>query len=523
VPEALTLADEAMQAGDSARATFIFEQVLKAAPEEPRALNGLGVLAINANRLAAAEDYLRRAIAAWPSDAAFHNNLCEVYRQLGRLDEAAECCHKALALAPNSPQLHNNLAVVLKQHGEFDLALKSFQRAIELNPTAGHCYYNLANCYSELHRLDLAEAAFQRAIELEPQSYDIHNNIANVLELQGKWSQSLDHLNESLRLRPDYANSHRNRALLNLLLGNFAEGWSEYEWRWQVPGVKLPAFPRPRWQGESLEGRTILLCSEQGLGDAVQFIRYAPMVQARGAQVIVQCPGMLHRLLSTTPGIDHFAAAEGSPEMFDYFVPMLSLPGLFETRVETIPANVPYVFAEPDRIAKWGQELAAIEGFKVGIAWQGNPGFGGDYYRSVRLAELAPLAAVPNVKLFSLQKGTGAEQVAGVSWPIVDWTDRLDRDAAFVDTAAMIMNLDLVITTDTSIAHVAGALGARVWVALQYSPNWRWLLERSDCPWYPSMRLFRQPRFGDWPSVFAQVAAELQAVSSGAKPGVESQ
>jgi Flp pilus assembly protein TadD len=512
IPEALTMAEAAMQAGDAAQATYIYEQILKTSPSEPQALNGLGVLAIRGGRHVDAEQYLRQAIAAWPSDPAFHNNLSETFRQQGRLSEALGACRKALELAPRSSQLHNNVGVILKQQGDLQGAVDSFRRGIELDPAAGHVHYNLANAWSELRRLDLAEVSYRRALELAPGSYDILNNFANTLELQGNWSEAMDRLDAALRLRPDYAQAHRNRALLKMLMGNLAEGWAEYEWRWKVPDVKSSGFPQPRWQGESLAGRTILLCAEQGLGDTLQFIRYAPLVKARGGQVVIQCPEMLHRLLGNTPGIDRFAAGEGSLETFDCQIPLLSLPTIFGARPEDIPADVPYLFAEPDRVARWKQRLAGDESLKIGIAWQGNPGYGGDYYRSIPLAHFEALARVPGVKLFSLQRGQGREQLSqvGSAWNVVDFDDALDQEGAFVDTAALMMNLDLVITSDTAIAHLAGGLGVNVWVALQFSPNWRWLLSGADSPWYPTMRLFRQSRFGDWGGVFQEMAEVLE-------------
>ena len=511
--EALQLAEQSLQAGDHARAGYIYEQVLKAAPDDPRAMNGLGVVAIHADRLSEAETYLQQAIARWPNDAAYHNNLSEVYRRREQWEEAIACCRKALELAPRAAQLHNNLGVLEKQRKHYDAALASFRQALELDPAAAHVHYNLANLYNEMHRVADAEAGFRRALELSPASYDIHNNIANVLELEGRWSEALDHVNRALALHPDYAQAHRNRALLQLLLGNFAIGLPEYEWRWKVPGTARLEFPQPRWQGEDLHGRTILLCGEQGLGDTLQFIRYARLVQKRGARVILQCPGMLHPLLARTSGIDRFAAAEGSLESFDCYAPLMSLPAILGTTLETVPAEIPYLFADPSRVAAMREKLAGTSGFKVGIAWQGSRGFAGDYYRSVPLAQFAPLAAAPGVTLFSLQRGDGREQLAAEAngWPLVDWMDQLDAEGAFVDTAALMMNLDLVITTDTAIAHLAGGLGVPVWVALQLSPNWRWLLERADSPWYPTMRLFRQTQFGDWDDVFRRIAAELQS------------
>ncbi len=522
LPEALSLAQQALDSGDHARAQFIYQQILQAAPDEPNALNGLGVLALHADRLDEAEGYLRRAIVASPREASLLGNLSELHRRRGRADEAIACCRQALEWAPNWPLLHSNLGVLLKQQEQFEPAVASFRRALELNPNLAEVHYNLANTFVNLDRLDLAEASFRRALELTPNDPETHNNLGNILDTQGRLADALAHFDTALRHRDDFPEAHRNRSLLRLLSGNYAEGWPEYEWRLRVPGTVVPNFPMPRWHGEPLSGRTILLTVEQGLGDTIQFVRYAPLVKERGGRVILRCQNALNTLLARSPGIDLIATAEAEPEALDYQIPLLSLPAVVGTTLATIPATIPYLFAEPERIAHWRQKLAGVHELKVGIAWQGSPTYGRDHHRSVPLAQFAPLAACPGVKLFSLQKGHGHEQLAPLAepWRIVDLGPSLDEGSgAFVDTAAVMMNLDLVITSDTSIAHVAGALGVPVWVALQFSPNWRWLLERDDSPWYPTMRLFRQSRLGNWDDVFADMAHQLRSLSSRAPPG----
>jgi tetratricopeptide (TPR) repeat protein len=512
--EALNLAQQALDSGDHAQAQFVYQRILQAAPDEPNALNGLGVLALHADRLDEAEDYLRRAILASPRDASILGNLSELHRRHGRADEAIACCRQALELAPDWPLLHSNLGVVLKQQEQFEQAVASFSRALELNPNLAEVHYNLANTLVKLDRLDLAEASFRRALELTPSDPETHNNLGNILETQGRLAEAIAHFDTALRHRWDFAEAHRNRSLLRLSLGNYAEGWPEYEWRLRVPGTLVPNFPMPRWQGEPLSGRTILLTVEQGLGDTIQFVRYAPLVKERGGRVVLRCQDAVNALLARSPGIDLIATAEAEPEALDYQCPLLSLPAVLGTTLETIPATIPYLFAQAERVAHWRQKLADVRELKVGIAWQGSPTYGADRYRSIPLEKFAPLAACPGVRLFSLQKGYGHEQLAPLAeqWNIVDLGTSLDEGTgAFVDTAAAMMNLDLVITSDTSIAHVAGALGVPVWVALQFSPSWRWLLERDDSPWYPTMRLFRQSRFGNWEDVFADMAHQLRS------------
>jgi Flp pilus assembly protein TadD len=452
-------------------------------------------LAYRAGQLEAAERYIRRALGGFSGNPAFHNNLNLICRQQGRLDEAVACCQRALELDPNSPELHNNLGIALKERGDLEPAAASFERALDQKPAYADAHYNLANTLVKLHRLDQADREYRRAIRLAPLDCEAHNNLGTLLQLQGRLDEAMACYNAALNRPGESAEAHRNRALLRLLLGNFAEGWPEYEWRWRMPGVKLPSARQSRWEGQPLADKTVLLLAEQGIGDTIQFIRYAALVKGVGARVVVDCPPMLHALFRHTPGIDRLVAGDTGPETADYQVPLLSLPGAFGTRLDTIPAAIPYVFAEPERIAHWQRKLADRPGFKVGIAWQGNPDFTTDYYRSMPLTAFAPLAVCPNIKLFSLQKGHGREQLAAVAdrFEIVDLGSALDDEGhAFVDTAAVMMNLDLVITSDTATAHLAGALGVNVWVALHRTPNWRWLVARSDSPWYPTARLFRQ-------------------------------
>ena len=517
VPEALNLARRALEAGDRVRARYIYEQILQAAPTEPNALCALGMLSCEASQWDAAEGHFRRAIDAFPDEPAFHNHLHLVYRRQGRRTEAIACCRRALELAPAAAELHNNLGIALKEARELDAAVASLERSIQLDPQYADAHYNLANALTMLGRLDEAERAYRRAIELAPRQCDAHNNLGTLLETQGRLNEAMACYEAALHADGDSAEAHRNRALLRLLCGDYAQGWPEYEWRWRTSGHARPSYSQPQWEGQRVEGRAILLIAEQGLGDTVQLVRYAPLVQEKsGARVVLTCPRPWHALLQTAPGIDRLVATDDVPGAFDYYVPLLSLPMIFKTTLETIPARIPYLAAESQRVEYWQRELAAVGAFKVGIAWQGNPEFAGDRYRSIPLEHFAPLADCEKVRLFSLQKNFGREQLAALpaGFPIVDLDAKLDESTgAFVDTAAVMMSLDLVITSDTATAHVAGALGVPVWVALQYKPNWRFLLDRRDSPWYPTMRLFRQAKWGAWPEVFRQIAGELRVLS----------
>ncbi len=296
------------------------------------------------------------------------------------------------------------------------------------------------------------------------------------------------------------------------------QGWHEFEWRRLCENYRIAPLPAPLWDGSAAPQRSVLLHSEQGLGDTLQFIRYAPLVKERCGSVIVQCQPGLAPLLSRSPGVDRLIVRGESLPQYHVQAPMLSLPGILGTRLETIPADVPYLFADDALVEAWRQRLVSFQGCKVGIGWQGNPKYVTDNLRSIPLRHFAPLARVPGVRLFSLQKGPGSEQAAAVraDWPIVEFGPDFDsRRGTFMDTAAVMRNMDLVITSDTALAHLAGGLGVPVWVPLGTACDWRWLDAGEDCPWYPTMRLFRQSRLGDWAGVFAAIAGELARLVRG--------
>ena len=329
--------------------------------------------------------------------------------------------------------------------------------------------------------------------------------------LNGDFEAGWQDYERVLQINPGNEAMLWSRSLLRLSQGDFARGWQEFEYRWTQPGF-VPRRPdRPRWDGSSLEGKTIFLHAEQGLGDTIQFIRYLPMVKQRGGTVLFECQPALVRLCTDIAGVDQWVAPGAEVPPFDVQAPLLSLPGIFGTTLANIPAAVPYLRADPDLVEYWSKELTPLQGVKVGIVWQGSPKHKADRYRSVPLKHLESLAEVKGVKLVSLQKGPGTEQLQG-RFPVLDLSERLDLAGAFLDTAAIMMNLDLVITVDSAIAHLTGALGVPVWVILPLFSDWRRLREREDSPWYPTMRLFRQKRLGDWDEVLERIAAEVRGL-----------
>jgi hypothetical protein len=419
--------------------------------------------------------------------------LGKTLRSLGRLDEALHCADQVLRRRPDDAQAHQERAFVLDELRRYEEAVVNYDQAIRLSP--GHA--------------------------------ETHHNRGVALVKVSRFVEALADFDEALRLLHDYSEARANRAKTLLSLGDLARGWEGLE-----PGVSEsvhagPADSTPRWLGEPLAGRTILLHSfrglgnTRGLGDTIQFIRYAPLVQARGGRVVVACQETLIRLVETCPGIDRVVPRGGLLPEFDVHLPLLRLMGLFTPSVEAIPAKVPYLRADAARVDRWRGRLASCPGLRIGIAWQGDPTNIRDRDRSFSLAHFEGLAAIPGVRLISLQKGNGAEQIRDLKghFPVIDLGAEADPGLATMeDTPAIMMGLDLVITPDTALAHLAGALGVPVWIALSSSPDWRWLLDRDDSPWYPTARLFRQTRLGEWEPVFDRMAA---ALAQGAGPGIQ--
>ncbi len=444
---------------------------------------------------------------------------------LGRFEEALAPLERAVQLLPGDADAYvqRGLALLnLDRHAE---ALENFDRALALRPDASEVLNNRGIALTAAGRVSEALESFIRASVLSGMSADNQTNMGIVLKILGRHREAAASFGRALTLAPDDPSAKFALAFLHLTLGEFALGWPLYEARFDVPALNNPArhFGAPRWNGtQSLAGKTILIHAEQGLGDVLQFCRYLLLLAAQGVSVVFEVMPSLKALLRSLPAtIQLVGRGEPLPPV-DYYCPLLSLPLAFKTRLDTIPVQVPYLRAEPQRTARWRQRLQALPGLRVGIAWQGNLAVERLIWargRSIPLAALEPLARLPDVRLVSLQKGPALEQLHEVGFAdrIVDLSADLDCGPdAFVDTAAVMATLDLVISSDTSVAHLAGALGRPVWTALAASPEWRWGLERRDSPWYPTMRLFRQTTDGDWNTVVAAIAEALQNFSADA-------
>jgi tetratricopeptide (TPR) repeat protein len=500
------------QAANSFIVTFYFDQA---------------TTLLNRGLYSESESYFREVLRLCPDHKGSLNNLGTALWRLGRLREAEKCYRRALILTPDDFAVLNNLGNISWDQGLLDQAVEWYRQAVDLRPDSPEALLNLGVTLSDLGEFDLALALIHKALRLEPGSPDSYLGLGVTLARQAKWDEALDCYNQAVRLRPDFAEPRRNRAQIWLGHGEFERGWPEYEWRLKCPKCRFPTVNCPRWIGDDLDGRSILLIAEQGLGDTLQFIRYASLVDQRGGRVVVACPESLIRLLARCPGVDHVVDWNWPLPDCDVHAPLLSLPAILKTTLATIPAEIPYLSADAGTVQDWRPVVAqAIEHatpagqrstgksprtVNIGIAWQGNRDNKVDRWRSFPLTHFAHLARLPAVRLISLQKGDGREQVAALAGQFLvaeltrpDHGDADRRD--FLDTAAVINELDLVVTPDTSLAHLAGALGATVFVALPAVSEWRWLVDRDHSPWYPTMRIFRQTTPGDWDGVFERIA-----------------
>ena len=504
--------------GRNEEAVATYRKALKLQSNHPDASNNLGLAYASLGRPLEAEARYRAALRFKPDFAEAHGNLGLVLAGQGRCDEAETSYRAALCLRPTYRDALNNLGVLLSDGGRWAEAEVVLREALRINPDAADAYRNLGAVLTHQKRAAEAEPVLRVAARLGPEAPEAHLNLGAALHDLRRLGEAEAAYREAVRLDPDFADAHTNRAYSLLLAGRLEEGWREYEWRWRTRQLAGGArgFDAPLWSGEPLEGRTLLLHAEQGLGDTLQFARYAPLVEGAG-RVILEVQRPLARLMASLPGNIQIVVRGDSLPTFDIHCPLLSLPRAFGTTLDSIPSSAKYLTADPDAAEGWRQRLAHRAGRRIGLVWAGEArkGFAElaavDARRSMPLSAMAALAEVADVSYISLQKGAPAAQ-AGEPPPGMALTDVADELTDFADTAALIENLDLVISVDTSVAHLAGALGKPVWLLNRYDTCWRWLLNRDDSPWYPSLRQFRQTAQGDWPSVVRAVRDALIAL-----------
>jgi tetratricopeptide (TPR) repeat protein len=515
--EALAQADRLRNDGRLLEAEALCRQILEVAPTTAAAEHLLGVIAHQNGKLGEAIEHVERAVRLSPHEALFHANLGEMLRLSGRPRLAVEEARRALDIEPTMAMALSNLGVALYELEDYEGAVRAQRAAIAAKPDFVEAHSNLGNALHALRRFDEAIASYGRATELNPNFADAWSNLGTTLHHAGEIDDGRIALRRAIALAPGHANAHSGLGILLLMRGDFAEGWDEYEWRLRSSERKGPRFPEIPWEGESLAGKHIYVLAEQGFGDTLQFARYMPLLTARGARVTLRVHQQLVTLLrESLPGVT-VLGDRGVPAPYQCDAVLLSVPRLFKTRLETIPAAVPYLRAPEAAAQRWKERLAHLQGLKVGIVWAGNPDHVNDARRSLKLAQLEPLFAVGDTSFVSLQYGPRTADLKELkrgkdSQAIEDVSPGLED---FVDTAAAIGALDLVITVDTSVTHVAGAVGKPVWVLLPWVTDWRWMLNREDNPWYPTMRLFRQRRGEDWADVTARMVRELSAVAQG--------
>jgi tetratricopeptide (TPR) repeat protein len=498
-----------------------YDHALSLRPQSAELHNNRGNVLRHLQRLPEALASYERAIELQPSFAAAHNNRGLVLQALQQFREAGSSYERALALQPDFAEAHNNLGTAQCELGQPAEALASCSRALQLQPGLHGVHDNLGNALRDLQRPEEALAQYELALLEAPHRADSHCHRGNALFDLKLIPDAMASYERAIELNPRHAQAHFNKSLCLLLSGEFAQGLPLYEWRKRLEPAAAPAISGPGWLGEAeISGKTLFVHADQALGDTIQFCRYAKLAEERGARVVLAVQPQLRELLTGVSSTIRIVAPGEEAGRFDYHCALMSLPLAFRTTLTEVPAAVPYLFADSLRVAQWRERIGAA-GFKIGIAWQGSRNRI-DVGRSVPLEMFRRLASIPGVRLISLQKGAAPGRLwPGVTeLPVEVLGDGFDTGPqAFLDSAAVMTHLDLVITCDTALAHLAGALGRPTWIALKHVPDWRWLLDRADSPWYPSMCLFRQSRRGDWDGVFAAIDRELRRLTQPARQG----
>jgi tetratricopeptide (TPR) repeat protein len=507
------LANALREIGRADEASLMYRRALELNPSHTGAMRNFGRLLSQSGRKDEALAQFRTLLSVRPDWPEAQADYAEIFRGMGRFDEALAAYDRALAIKPDLAIAINGRGLVMNDLNRAGDAADAYRRALAVDPTNAGIRNNLGYALELQGKFDEALVELERAARDRPDMVDAIGNLGNTYRDLGRWEEADQQYRRALRLQPDSYRVRFNRALLLLLLGKFEEGWTEYEWRWLLFAQQRRTFLQPRWLDSDISGKTILLYAEQGLGDTIQFARYAPMVAGLGATVLLECHAELHPLMRELPGVSQCLKRGQTLPAFDLHAPLLSLPLSFRTfSVDAIPREVPYLHADVAKAQAWRERLSAEPArLRVGIAWAGDPTHKLDLMRSCTLSAFAPLADLEGVVFYSLQKGNRAAKPgdAPAGMKFFDFTRDLSD---FADTAALIANLDVIISVDTSIVHMAGALGRRVFTLLPFNPDFRWLLDRADSPWYPTMKLFRPPRPRDWETVFANVRSDLAAM-----------
>src|SRR3990167_5317716 len=513
------LATSFYKQNDTQKAIEHYLKALAINPKNAQAHHNLGICLSQKKKLDEALVHFEKATECNPAYTKAYLQQASLLYEQKKKHEALACYKRGIEHDPSSFDLWYRAGGLLKELDQFKEALEYYTKAEELNPNHINLLLEIGNTYNMLDSVHKALEYYKKILEINPKALEALYNFGYTLKKMGYMKEAIEVYEKILEQRPNYAHPHFSLSLALLSLGEFDRGWKEYEWRWAAYDESPKKFKEPLWDGSDPKGKRILLYAEQGLGDTLQFIRYAKLIKDQGGTVILETQKPLKDLLSLCPYLDAVIARGESVPEFDYQMPLMSLPLIYNSNEDTIPLGIPYLYAQPQLIKEWKEKLSHDEGIKIGICWQGNPNYRTQFLRqtvaakSITVDKFAPIGRLPGVKLYSLQKISGDDQLEqhDDSFFVHDFGPDFDnRNGRFMDTAAVMKNLDLVITVDTSICHLAGGLGVPVWIFLPEPPDWRWMLKRPDTPWYPNMRLFRQPTMGDWNSVIQDIVYALQ-------------
>lgn len=511
--QALATAKAHHQAGQLPQAEQITRQILQQQPQQVEALNLLGVIACQNGRLEEGMTLYRQALALKPGFTGARENLCLALWKLGkqRIEEAIATYSQIVTFEPNNLKAYEGLGAILQDQNKLDEALAYYQQALSVQSDDPIALNNIGVILQRQGKSKMAISYHQRALTAQPKYVEAHISLGTALQDQGRFQEAAECFDRALKLAPNFPNAHYNRGLLLLTQGEYRQGFAEYEWRFQTGEFPPCPFKQPVWDGSDLKGRTLLLHAEQGLGDTLQFIRYAAIAAQKGGTVLLTCHKPLMRLLSSVSGINQMLPLGYPLPEFHTYAPLLSLPHILGTTLETVPSQLPYLHPPAETTLQLNPPPDTQ--LKVGIVWSGGNLYKRNQVRSCPLIHFQPLLDIPGIAYYSLQKGIPQMDLLELGWQEPQIWDLSSQLTDMAETAAAIAQLDLVITVDTSVAHLAGALGKPVWTLLSYIPDWRWMLYREDTPWYPTMRLFRQSQPGDWQGVIEQVVQEVKQMT----------
>ena len=496
-----------------------YSNILRIKPESPDALINLGNALQAQGKTEKAIFCYKEALRFRPDSLDALINIGLSHQEEGKLCEAIQYFTDALRMRPDCAEALNHLGVALQGQGAFDASIARLREALRLKPDYPEALNNLGNVLRGRGHIDEAVSCYMKALRIRPNFPDLRINFGNILKDYGRLNEAMNHYAEALRYNPNYADAHLHQSFILLLVGNFEAGWQKYEWRWKSKGVQWHNHNFPLWDGGRLDGKSILIHCEQGYGDSIQFVRYAKLIKELGAQVILYCPASLSRLFESVTGVDCLVVHGADIPRCDCQVPMLSLPLLVKTTVATIPSQTPYLTADPSLVEKWHNRFGKIKNFRVGIVWRGKPDHNNDANRSIAFEVFLKLFDAIGCLFIIMQNALTKDEISYCHGKnnVIDISEFLTD---FAETAAAISCVDLVISVDTSVAHLAGALNIPVWTLLPFVPDWRWLLGRNDSVWYSSMKLFRQQKIGDWGAVIESLVKQIDAIVAHKRGGI---